>query len=227
MCLHDATSADEALLFSLRRNFLLGQHEQAAQRSPSLLVLFDEWKKVFYTSESQGFPFNYFQQNEYKVGCLNSKTTPSWTTQWGGIIFISGRWNQPWGTSGLISLDPERRIWMFVFIHMHNFSRRSQWQKKKVAKSTIFTRWLKLGCESDFYASSYYSLPSVGHVVTGKSGATLTFDSTRRLQRNHVSYQITGSDFCTQADGSQGSMRRKKDIKYWEKSTWNRRFHLF
>lgn len=145
MCLHDATSADEALLFSLRRNFLLGQHEQAAQRSPSLLVLFDEWKKVFYTSESQGFPFNYFQQNEYKVGCLNSKTTPSWTTQWGGIIFISGRWNQPWGTSGLISLDPERRIWMFVFIHMHNFSRRSQWQKKKVAKSTIFTPMTEAG----------------------------------------------------------------------------------
>lgn len=145
MCLHDATSADEALLFSLCRNFLLGQHEQAAQRSPSLLVLFDEWKKVFYTSESQGFPFNYFQQNEYKVGCLNSKRTPSWTTQWGGIIFISGRWNQPWGTSGLISLDPERRIWMFVFIHMHNFSRRSQWQKKKVAKSTIFTPMTEAG----------------------------------------------------------------------------------
>lgn len=137
MCLRDAISADEALLFSLRRNFLLGQHEQTVQHSSSLLILFDELKKsVLYLTDDQWFAFNYFEQNEL-VGCLNSKTTPSWATQQ-GVNLISGRWKQPWGTSGLISLDPGRLIWLFVLIHMHDFSRHSQWQKKKVAKSTIF-----------------------------------------------------------------------------------------
>lgn len=59
---HDAISPKEALLFSLRRNIFLGQHKQQNVHS-SLLMLFDDWKTVFYTSQSQWFAFYYFEQN--------------------------------------------------------------------------------------------------------------------------------------------------------------------
>ena len=88
---------------------------------------------------------------------------------------------------------------------MHDFSRHPQSQKeekqqiKKKKKRTIFAQMTEAGGVKVISVIGHISLPSVGHVITGKSGAMLKLDSTRWLHRNHVRLKINGSESCTQA----------------------------